>query len=233
MLGDLTTKLITYFLWIEDAGFCLMGVPESDTSDNRQGSFLAVVERIDTAKKEYSDGSPNFYGFFRCNYYENNADRSNATYDGKRAEIVLRPFRYLMHPYKDFNNLPNSSYVGDGTGAVYQEIHKTWNTTYFGHDKDPIDIEFPKFAIKSSGNGKVYYVKPIIHNSFILTGFRHETSFDPIAQAELFMAWRPDSGLVDGDIIALPAPSTLKYLLKALNSPDAATPLYYGMKYNA
>ncbi len=226
--GDLTTMLITYYLWIEDAGFAVMGVPESNTSDDKQGSFIAVVERYNPATKEYDDSAGNFYGYFRCNNLEFNYDRSNASYDGKRHECVLRPFRYVGQAEKDFNGLPNSNY-----NSTYNEVHKSWNTTYFGHIYDPCGVEFPKLAIKSSGNGKVYYCKPVVHNSITLYGFRHETSFDPIALSDLFMAWRPDSGLVDGDIIALPAPSTKKYLLKSLNSVDSAIPLYYGIKYNA
>ncbi|MCX9073745.1 MAG: hypothetical protein OIN88_03685 [Candidatus Methanoperedens sp.] len=231
--GDLTTMLITYYLWIEDAGFCVMGVPESNTTDNLQGSFIAVAERYDPNTKEYSDGSGNFYGYFRCNYIEQNADRTSPTYDGLRLENVMRPFRYIAHAYKEYSNTPTTTYYGNTTNGQYTEIHKSWDAAYFGHSQDPVGIEFPKLAIKSSGNGKVYYCKPVVHNSITLYGFRHETSFDPIALSDLFMAWRPDSGLVDGDIIALPSPSTKKYLLKSLNSVDKATPLYYGIKYNA
>ncbi len=226
--GDLTTMLITYYLWIEDAGFAVMGVPESNTTDDRQGSFIAVVERYDPATKEYDDSAGNFYGYFRCNNIEFNYNRGSGTYDGKRHESVMRPFKFVGHTDKDFSADPNGNYLTN-----YYEIHKSWNTTYFGHIYDPCGVEFPKLAIKSSGNGKVYYCKPVVHNSITLYGFRHETSFDPIALSDLFIAWRPDSGLVDGDIIALPAPSTKKYLLKSLNSADSAVPLYYGIKYNA
>jgi hypothetical protein len=231
--GDLTTMLITYYLWIEDAGFCVMAVPETNTTDNAQGSFIAVVERYDPATKEYSDNAGNFYGYFRCNYVEQNAARNAPAYDGLRLETVMRPFRYVAHPYKEYINSPNSVFYGNTVDGQYNEIHKSWDDVNFGHKNDPVGIEFPKLAIKSSGNGKVYYCKPVIHNSNTLYGFRHETSFDPIALADLFLAWRSDSGLVDGDVIALPSPSTKKYLIKSLNSADRATPLYYGIKYNA
>jgi hypothetical protein len=122
--------------------------------------------------------------------------------------------------------LPNNAYI-----SVYTEINKSWEAATFGHIYNPIGIEFPKLAIKSSGNGKVYYVKPIVHNSISSTGFRHEMSFDPIYLSELFIAWRPDGGLIDGDIIAVTG-VTKKYLLKAINSADSAVPLYYGIKYN-
>ncbi|CAG0982925.1 hypothetical protein METP3_02189 [Methanosarcinales archaeon] len=230
--GNLTTMLISYYLWIDNNGFVVMGVPEPNTADNRQGSFIAVIERMVT--KEYTDSSGNFYGYFRCNYYEIcTTITGQTTYDGRRTWTCLRPFRYKTHPYRTFYPVADNQDISPDSNGSYNEIHKSWDATYFGHKYDPCGIEFAKLAIKSSGNGKVYFTKPIIHNSIYLSGFKHETAFDPIGLADLFIAWRPDSGLVDGDVIALPSPSTVKYILKSLNSPDSATPLYYGIKYNA
>lgn len=79
-------------------------------------------------------------------------------------------------------------------------------------------------AMKSTGNGKVYYVKPVICNSI--------DNMTPVYQSELFWKYSPKAGLVDGDVVATDGDTT-KYLCKALASPDSTNTLYYAIKYVA
>jgi hypothetical protein len=161
--------------------------------------------------------------------------RSNPVYNGLRLETFMRPFAFVAHTEKDYVATPNVEFR-----TIYSEINTSWDVTTLGHIYNPNGIEFPKLAIKSGGNGKVYYVKPIIHNSINITPFEHETGFAPIFQSELFFAWRPDAGLVGGDIVSLPSPSTVQYLClnarssqKSLSPASAETPtLYYAIKYH-
>lgn len=91
----------------------------------------------------------------------------------------------------------------------------------------PTGISFPMCpytAYKSNGNGKVYYIKPIIFNS---ADWRM-----PIFQSEMFFAYDEGYGLVDGDVIAIEGQTT-KYLCKALDSPDTTTRIPIAMKYVA
>jgi len=74
------------------------------------------------------------------------------------------------------------------------------------------------------GNGKVYYVKPIINNQ--------ANQLSPIFQAELWFPWSESIGLVDGDVIAIEGQTT-KFLCKALDSPDSTSRLLYAIKYVA
>jgi hypothetical protein len=230
---DLTTSLIQYWLWVEDNGFALVGIPESNTRATEQGAFIAIVER--NPNKEYTDGFTNFFGYFRVSNMEPNMPRSNPAYNGLRLETFMRPFAYVAHTEKDYVATPNTEFK-----TIYSEINTSWDGTTLGHIYNPNGIEFSKLAIKSEGNGKVYYVKPIIHNSISVTTFEHETGFSPIFQSELFFAWRPDAGLVGGDIVSLPS-STIQYLClnarscqKTIVAPvDAGTPtLYYAIKYH-
>jgi hypothetical protein len=70
----------------------------------------------------------------------------------------------------------------------------------------------------------VYYVKPIICNT------RDERT--PIFQSEIFFAFDEGVGLVDGDVIAIEG-QTMKYLCKALDSPDNTQRLTFAIKYVA
>lgn len=92
---------------------------------------------------------------------------------------------------------------------------------------DPAGIVYPLCpytAFKSIGNGKVYYIKPIIDNS--------SDEKTPIFQSEMFFRYEEGQGLVDGDVIAIEGQTT-KYLCKALDSPDTTTRLPIAMKYVA
>jgi hypothetical protein len=80
------------------------------------------------------------------------------------------------------------------------------------------------YAMKSTGNGKVYFVKPVICND--------SDEYVPIFQSEMFFRFSPESGLVDGDVIAVEGQST-KYVCKTLQSPDSTGTLYYAIKYVA
>lgn len=80
------------------------------------------------------------------------------------------------------------------------------------------------YAFKSNGNGKVYYMKPLIYND------QAETM--PIYQSKLFFQFSTGVGLVDGDVIAVDGQTT-KYLCKSLDSPDSTALINYAMKYVA
>lgn len=80
------------------------------------------------------------------------------------------------------------------------------------------------YAFKSSGNGKAYYVQPIVHNL--------ASQLAPIFQSQLWFPWYETVGLVDGDVIAIEGQTT-KFLCKALDSPDSANRLDFAIKYVA
>src|SRR3990172_2752779 len=222
--GNLDTAPIDYWLWIEDNGFALMGIPEHQSMNNQSGAFMLVSER--NPNKEYNDGMPYFYAYARQSNVECNGSRSNTAYDGYRHECILRPWTYRASSRKEFYADPNKDYICD-----YVEIHNSWDATDLGHQDDPVGIEFPKCAIKSSGNGKVYYVKPIIHNNYSVGAYKHETAFEPIFQSEFFLAWRPDTGIVQGDILKWESPSTRQYLVFEIGSQQSIQKLRYAIKY--
>lgn len=196
-VADLATTMVTYWLWIEDNGngFVIMGKPEP-TADANQQSFIIVVER--NPAKEYSDTFTNFYLFKSGNWWP------NCLYDGSwptsiwRDRCLLRPFTFQ---YPDHGSW--GSYTVSGNGLSFIPT-----PTYY--------------AYKSNGDGKVYYVKPLIHN---LAG---QTT--PIFQSNLFFMWSEGVGLIDGDIIAIEGQTT-KYLCKALDSPDTTSRITFAIKY--
>jgi hypothetical protein len=194
--ADLATMLATYYLWVESNGFVVIGKPEP-TGDSYQQSFILVVERADTIKKRYTDTYSNFFVYKACNWWASlYGGPDNTTLERDRQ--ILRPFAYQW---------PDDA-------ARYS----TWYNGY--------GISFPPlpsyYAYKSTGNGKVYYLKPIIHNQ--------ANQLAPIFQSELFFLWSEGVGLIDGDIVAIQGQPT-KFLCKALDSPDNTTRLTYAIKY--
>lgn len=189
--ADMATLQITYYLWIESNGFVITGKPEPHVNDDRQGSFVVVIER--NQNKEYADGATNFFCYNLSSYL-------NYTYDALYpANNFMRPFLYQT------GNLGVDTYgTMDMTGIIFPQA--------------------PYYAFKSSGNGKVYYVKPIISDT--------SDERSPIFQSELFFLYSEGIGLVDGDVIALEG-STTKFLCKALDSPDVTYRLPIAMKYVA
>ena len=194
--GELATVMITYFLWVESNGFVVMGKPEP-TGDTYQQSFILVVERADTINKRYTDIYSNFFVYKACNIYASLYDGTNVgTLDRDRQ--ILRPFAYQFS-----DDTAQRSTLYNGTGISFSPL-----PTYL--------------AYKSIGNGKVYYLKPIIHNQ--------ANQLAPIFQSELFFMWSEGVGLIDGDIVAIQGQAT-KFLCKALDSPDNVTRLTYAIKY--
>jgi len=195
--ADLATLLLTYYLWIESNGFVLLAKPEP-YSDALQQSFIAVIER--NPNKEYSDGYTNFYGYAYLNawdYY----DGDNGVAQDQRFRSLLRPFAF-RYPDAAGDVIPATP-IGYGLSFVP-------TPTYY--------------AFKSSGDGKAYYVKPIIHN---ISG-----QVTPIFQSELFFPWSESVGLIDGDVVAVEGQTT-KFLCKALDSPDSLNRLNFAIKYVA
>lgn len=80
------------------------------------------------------------------------------------------------------------------------------------------------YAFKSTGNGKVYYMNPLVFNDIAATM--------PIYQSNLFFRFSESVGLVDGDVVAIDGETT-KYLCKSLDSPDSTGRINFAMKYVA
>lgn len=194
--ADLATTMVTYFLWVESNGFVIMGRPEP-TGDSYQQSFIIVVERIDTVKKRYIDGFSNFYLYKACNIWPQFYDGDNVISIWRDRQI-LRPIVYMSSD----GTGKNSSSM-NGAGISFSPL-----PTYYGY--------------KSIGNGKVYYIKPIVHNQ--------ANQLAPIFQSELFFMWNEGVGLIDGDIVAIQGQVT-KFLCKAVDSPDSTNRLTYAIKY--
>lgn len=194
--ADLATMQVTYFLWVESNGFVIMGKPEP-TADITQQSFILVVERTDTSNKRYVDGYSNFFVYKACNYYPQLYDGASVT-TLLRDRAILRPFAYQWPDSSDkIASSPN------GYGISFSPL-----PTYY--------------AYKSVGNGKVYYLKPIINNQ--------PNQLAPIFQSNLFFLWSEGTGLVDGDVVAIQG-QPIKYLCKSLDSPDSTNRISYAIKY--
>jgi hypothetical protein len=196
--ADMATLQIQYYLWIESNGFVLTGKPEAHPSDNSQCSFLFVIER--NPNKEWADGQSNFYCLSINNIWN---ILWGWDYGAGKQRGIMRPFAYVFPP---------DGYSGS----------TTYNFTGYGVNLVPTPSYY---AYKSNvGQGKVYYVKPIINNS--------ANALNPIFQAELWFPWSEGVGLIDGDVIAIEG-STTKFLCKALDSPDSTNRLCYAIKYVA
>lgn len=195
--ADMAVLQVQYYLWIEQDGFVLNMKPEAYPSDGYQQAIFMVVER--SATKEWSDGHSNFYFMCCGNIWPIMWGWDYGT--GKQRGI-MRPFAYVYPP--------------DGQGSGTPPV--TGNGVNF--------VPTPSYyAFKSQvGQGKVYYVKPIINNS--------ANALNPIFQAELWFPWSEGVGLIDGDVIAIEG-STTKFLCKALDSPDSTNRLCYAIKYVA
>ncbi len=197
--SDLATINVTYWLWIEDNGngFVMMGKPEPSSS-NQQQSFIVILEKIaNPANKEYVDNQTDFFLYTAGNIWSTHYDRDyHASIWTNRA--ILRPFAYQWP---------------DGGGRI-----DTWANGY--------GISFcqlPNYiGYKSVGNGKVYYIKPIINNT--------PNQLSPIFQSELFFMWSEGLGLIDGDVVAVQG-QPVKFLCKAVDSPDSTNRLTYAIKY--
>ena len=87
------------------------------------------------------------------------------------------------------------------------------------------------YAFKSAGNGKIYYVKPVIFNNLLDIG-QSPIGINPIPifQSELWFYWSENMGLIDGDVIAVEGQAT-KYLIKSLDSPDSTAKITYAIKF--
>jgi hypothetical protein len=193
--ADLATLQVTYYLWIESNGFVIMAKPEPTGVDGSQQSFFLCLER--NPNKEYADGYSNFFVVIQQNMFH----QGRVAYPGAMCKGVLRPFAY-QYPTNADNY---DSIVLNGAGVNY------WLSPSY-------------YTYKSQGNGKVYYVKPIIHN--------HAGQLMPILQSELFFPFSEAVGLIDGDVIAIEG-STTKYLCKSLDSPDSTARINMAMKYVA
>lgn len=125
-----------------------------------------------------------------------------------------------FYMYMDMNN--EASDTGDNTNFEIMRVLRPFSFRAYDNG-----VQFwgdPKFALKSNGNGKVYFMKPLICNT--------ENEKTPIYQSELFFKISTSAGLVDGDVIAIDGASD-KYLCKIMNSPDSATTINYAIKYDA
>ena len=194
-LADLAALQVTYYLWIESNGFVIMGKPEPFPNDASQQSFFLCLER--NPNKEYADGYTNFFAVMQQNMFH----QAHAAYPGSAFKGVLRPFAFQY---------PSSTDTVDSITLNGMGVNYWLSPTYL--------------AYKSQGNGKVYYVKPIIHN--------HAGQMMPIMQSELFFPFSENVGLIDGDVIAIEG-ATTKYLCKSLDSPDSTARINMAIKYVA
>lgn len=204
-IDDLATLRLTYYLWAESNGFALMAKPEP-AGANVQSSFVIAIER--NINKLYADGQTNFYCYNVMNYFPTFYGPSWAT-EPDQHRSFLRPFIYKWPG-------PASSNVSSITPNYYCLTFGTFDRSY---------------AFKSAGNGKVYYVKPVIFNDSLEVG-QVNYSPSPIFQGDLWFYWSEGMGLIDGDVVAIEGQTT-KYLIKALDSPDSLNRLTYAIKFVA
>lgn len=196
--ADMATMMVTYFLWYDTNGFVITGKPEPNASDANQQSFIIAIER--NPNKRYVDTYSTFYCYTTGNIWADLYDGNWAT-TLWRARAILRPFSYQWP-----NDASYSSYgfvSVNGSGISFSPL-----PSYY--------------AYKSTGNGKVYYMKPILHNQ--------ANSLTPIFTGESFFLWTENLGLIDGDIVAIQGQTT-KFLCKSLDSPDSASRLTYAIRY--
>jgi hypothetical protein len=117
------------------------------------------------------------------------------------------------------------SWKGGDPTSGYMVNYMLRPFAYTEYDESGIQFWKDKwYAFKSTGNGKVYYMKPLIFNDV------EETM--PIGQSELFFKYSTESGLVDGDVVAIDGETT-KYLCKSLAGPDSSQMIHYAIKYVA
>lgn len=197
--ADLATLMVTYYLWVDSTGFVIMGKPEP-TGDNQQQSFITVVER--NPSKEYADGYTNFFCYTAGNIWQQLYDGNNigSIY---RSRSILRPFAFQ---WPDGGGQTTAGANGNGISFVPL----------------PSYYAFRSGVVGTTGNNKVYYVKPMLHN---MVG-----QIAPIFQSDLFFLWSEGVGLIDGDVVSIDGRTT-KYLCKALDSTDSINRLTYAIKY--
>lgn len=207
--------MVTYWLWIEDNGngFTIMGKPEP-TGDDEQQSFIVTMER--NPAKEYADGYTNFYIYKSCNRWQMMYDGNNLPDSTMRDRAILRPFAYQW-PDGSGKNAPGPASTPCGGTPIPNPCGANGTGISF--------VPMPLYhAFKSTGNNKVYFVKPLIHN--------HAGQYSPIFQSNLFFLWSEGVGLIDGDVVSIEG-TTTKFLCKAVESPGSTSRLTYGIKYVA
>jgi len=121
-VGDLATLDLSYRLYTCAKGFALVGTPPPISADNRQSSFIIIVER--NTDKLYADGFTNFYIFADGNYFQTDFNTYN-TYLGYftvNTKIkwwkVTRPFAFQSqtgweNPYR------YGAFLSKGDSKVY------------------------------------------------------------------------------------------------------------------
>lgn len=199
---DMAITNITYYLWIESNGFVIMARPEP-TAAGSDNSFFAVVERC--PNKFYNDNQTNFYCYNVMNNWPTFCSTSYASTPDLHRSFI-RPFVYMWPSANVSDRTPN-----------------TYCLTFGSFDRS--------YAFKSSGNGKIYYVKPIIFNNVLEFGQSPiGINAIPIFQSELWFYWSEGMGLIDGDVVAVEGQAT-KYLVKSLDSSDYTAKITYGIKF--
>jgi hypothetical protein len=142
--------------------------------------------------KLYADGYTNFYILADGNYI--NVAFNDYDCGAALFGVAVRWWRYT-HPFHIQSH---------GTSAV------------------PIGYDRAYNAFKSIGDGKAYFMKPVLHNEI--------THVYPWLQPEFWIAIDSTKvNLADGDEIAMPAPATKKYMVTLKQSPDSATYIYYAI----
>lgn len=176
------------------------------TSANYQNSFFLTVER--NPNKFYIDNQSNFYCYNVMNIWPTFAGVG----EPDRHYSFLRPFIY---------EFPTDTTTSSLVPNYYCMALGSFDRHY---------------AFKSAGNGKIYYVKPVIFNDKYERYDTYQSFYNfppsPIFQADLWFYWTENMGLVDGDIVAIEG-ATTKYLIKSLDSPSSTSKIDYAMKFVA
>jgi len=135
--------------------------------------------------------------------------------------------------YTNFHIFTDGNYIGYGSDL--------FNTNNCGADLFGVNVRWYRYthpfilqahaepayekaykAFKSIGDGKAYFMKPVLHNDIF--------GVTPWLQPEFWIAIdSTKANLADDDELALPGPSTKTYQVTRKQSPDSALYLWYAI----
>jgi len=158
----------------------------------------------------------------------------NATDDYQSNFIVIverNTGKLYADGYTNFYILVDGNYLQtdfntNNCGAALFGVNVRWyrytHPFYIQSQGAGVGLDKAYSAFKSIGDGKAYFMKPVLHNEI--------TNVYPWLQPEFWIAIdSTKANLADGDEIAMPAPATKKYMVTLKQSPDSATYIYYAI----
>ncbi|GEM_PF-4737775 len=224
----LFTHNVAYWFWVDDDelspdkgnGLCIMIKPDSTggygwSSWTYTTSVFFNMEKLKT--KEFSDGYSLWFFHSHANSFP---------WGGGNQNALSKKWAWVLHPWA-----PPATDSAFGDANNFSSLAQTWwgqrSTGLNTFENYGIKgIDFPIWAPLSQGGSppNVYFMKGIIHA---------EPRFNnkPIGIIEHCFPWREGTGIVDQDIISLPAPSTTKYVCLGKESATYAARLTMAMKY--